>query len=291
MKKLAGIYDRFLEKPHLMLVSSLILLAVFASVLVYNYTRTGEIFQKGLDFSGGTQIVVIMNSDFDLNELTGIIQEKFGNDVVVKKAKSSDQYLLIVESQQEIEKEELLSLLTEKGYEYEGASIYTVGAAVSAAFWKQAIKAFIIAFVGMAIVVFITFRVAVPSIAIILAAVSDMVTAVALMDVFGIKMTLATFSALLILLGYSVDTDILLSTRVLKRGEGNINERIKSSVKTGLTMTTTSILAMLILNLLTPSETLKQLSAVIIFGLCADIPFTWIQNVSLLKLYMERGKK
>ena len=291
MKKLAELYDRLLDRPYFMLASSLFLLLIFMSILAYNYTTRGEIFQKGLDFSGGTQIVVIMKDDFDLGELTSMMRERFGRDVIVKKAKSSDQYLLVVESQGEMRKEDVLSLLEKKGYSHEDASVYAVSAAVSSAFWKQAIKAFIIAFVGMALVVFITFRVPLPSIAIILAAVSDIVAAIALMNLLGIKMTLATFSALLILLGYSVDTDILLSTRVLKRGVGSVNERIKDSVKTGLTMTTTSILAMVALHLLTPSETLKQLSAVIIFGLCADIPFTWIQNASLLKIYLERGGK
>jgi len=149
-------------------------------------------------------------------------------------------------------------------------------------------KAFIIAFVGMALVVFITFRIVVPSLAIILAATSDIIFAVAMMDLFGVKMTLATLSALLILIGYSVDTDILLSTRVLKRGAGSVRERIKSSARTGMTMTLTSILAMVVLYIFTPSETLKQIASVIIFGLVADIPFTWLQNVALLKIYLDR---
>ena len=290
MKSIEKIYDDLLDRPYLMLAISLSLLAVFGSIIAYHYISSGDLFEKGLDFSGGTQIVLITKNDFDLNKIAHILQQQFG-DVVVKKGKSSENYLLIVESGTQLSKDDVVKAVSNAGLEVIDTSVYSISPAVSSAFWKQAIKVFLIAFIGMAIVVFLTFRVFVPSVAIILAAISDIITAVALMDVFKIKMTLATFAALLILLGYSVDTDILLSSRVLKRGDATVKERIKSSAKTGITMTTTSILAMLALHFITPADVLKNLSAIIVFGLCADIPFTWLQNVSILKIYIDRGGK
>ena len=52
--------------------------------------------------------------------------------------------------------------------------------------------------------------------------------------------------AFLMLIGYSVDTDILLTNRVLKRFEGTVNEKIFGAFKTGITMTLTSLLAIVL---------------------------------------------
>ncbi|MBE0666120.1 MAG: protein translocase subunit SecF, partial [Bacteroidales bacterium] len=160
------------------------------------------------------------------------------------------------------------------------------------AFWKQALTAIAVAFIAMAIVVFVTFRDFVPSIVVILAGVSDITLAVVGMNLLGIQLSMGTLAGLLILMGYSIDTDILLSTRVLKRrGESALDDRIKSSVKTGITMSVTSIVAMVILFLVSSSPVLDDIALVIILGLLADIPFTWLQNVGILKLYMENKER
>jgi len=56
----------------------------------------------------------------------------------------------------------------------------------------------------------------VPSSCVILAAVSDIISTIAVTNLLGLKMSTAGIAALLMLIGYSVDTDILLTTKVLK---------------------------------------------------------------------------
>ena len=58
-----------------------------------------------------------------------------------------------------------------------------------------------------------------PSIAVIFAAFSDIVFALVIVDFMEIKLSAAGIAAFLMLIGYSVDTDILLTSRALKRGE------------------------------------------------------------------------
>ena len=286
-----GLYDRFLENYKMALMVSIFLLVLAAGIILHHRSVYGSYFNKGIDFTGGMGADVVVTSDFDIQHVKQVAEQMMGTEVRVKKGKSGNSYLLVLETQKEMTKDDVKKIMNAAGIEYKDVSVRYVSAEISKAFWREAMKAFLIAFAGMAIVVFLTFRTVVPSMAIILAATSDIVFAIALMDLFGVKMTLATLSALLILIGYSVDTDILLSTRVLKRGVGTLNERIKSSAKTGMMMTLTSILAMIVLYVFTPAETLKQIASVIIFGLVADIPFTWLQNVSLLKAYLERGDK
>ena len=81
---------------------------------------------------------------------------------------------------------------------------------------SQVYFALAFAFLFMSITVFIIFRNLVPSLAVIAAALCDIIIAVGGMSLFGIPLSVATVGALLMLIGYSVDTDILLTTRVLK---------------------------------------------------------------------------
>ena len=93
------------------------------------------------------------------------------------------------------------------------------------------------------------------------------------------------------LIGYSVDTDILLSTRLLKRREGTEMERIYGAMKTGLTMAITTIIAVTIALLISQSEIIRQIMIILLIGLLVDLINTWIQNVGLLRLYLERKAK
>jgi preprotein translocase subunit SecF len=171
-------------------------------------------------------------------------------------------------------------------------SFRSVGPLLSKQSLTQVYYALIFAFLFMSITVFIIFRNFVPSIAVILAALSDIIIALGGMSLFGIPLSLASVGALLMLIGYSVDTDILLTTRVLKRREGTINERAKDAMKTGFTMAAAAIGSMVALYLavkfLMPyAQVLDQIAAVLIIGLTADVLATWLMNLGILRWYME----
>ncbi len=173
--------------------------------------------------------------------------------------------------------------------------IESVGSTFSAANQGQAVIAVIVAFIGMAITVFVIFRNPVPSAAIVMAAFADIVFAMAMMNLFGVQLTFGTLAALLMLIGYSVDTDILLTTKVL--GERKyIEKKIASCRATGLTMTGAAIVAFVVLYLvstfagvigMSAIPVLSSIALVLIFGLVADLINTWYFNAGLLKWYME----
>jgi len=56
-------------------------------------------------------------------------------------------------------------------------------------------------------------------------------------------------------------------------------------------MQTTAIAALAALWILTPATILKQIASILIIGLFMDIAFTWIQNVGILRWYLERKEK
>ena len=106
----------------------------------------------------------------------------------------------------------------------------------------------------------------------------------------GIKISSAGIAAFLMVIGYSIDTDILLTTKVLRSKMGTLFERIKSAFKTGITMTITTFIALLVAFMFTNSATLKQMFGIILIALIIDFISTWVMNTSLLVWYVKKNE-
>jgi len=169
--------------------------------------------------------------------------------------------------------------------------IEIIGSSLGASFFRESIVALAVAFFFMGLVVFIYFRTYIPSLAIIIATVSDMVVSLAVVNLFGLEIGTAGIAAFLMLIGYGVDTNILLTVRVLKRKEDTVMQRVMSSLKTGMTMTFVAMLSVIVVLFVSQSDIIKQIMMITLVGLFADILFTWVQNVGLLRLYLERKSK
>src|SRR3989338_6067426 len=87
-------------------------------------------------------------------------------------------------------------------------SIEETGKALGESFYKELLIALAFAFVFMAIVVFISFKTFVPSLGVIQAAFSDIVITLAIVNLIGVKISTAGIAAFLLMLGYSIDSDI-----------------------------------------------------------------------------------
>ncbi len=161
-----------------------------------------------------------------------------------------------------------------------GATFYVSGTLV--AFWSIAL---------VIVVIFLFFRKVVPSMAIILSGIFDILAAMAGMAIFGIPLSLVSIPALLMLIGYSVDTDIMLTHRLTKKTSQHPKDRATDSMKTGLTMTFTTLAAlvsMLIVSYFYQIEVIYQIAAVLVFGLLGDLISTWLMNAPILLWYVEK---
>ena len=172
--------------------------------------------------------------------------------------------------------------------------IREVGTLLSSAFYKSAIWVSIVAIIFIIIVIFLFFREIIPSIAVILAALMDVLGGLAGMTIFNIPLSLITIPALLMLIGYSVDTDVMLTTKLLKRKSGSARSRASASMKTGLTMTTTTIAALIVMISISyfyQITVIFNISSVLLFGLIVDIISTWFMNAPILLWYAEKKEK
>jgi preprotein translocase subunit SecF len=262
---------------------------LFIALLITGFTwlTVGAPLHLGLDFKGGTMVTLKtdkpdsqLQSEFSGYPLSLITRDPSGS-AMLRFSQMDDT--------------QLKTLTDYLASAYPGASLEHTGSIFSAANQSQAVIAILAAFALMAIVIFIIFRDFVPCIAVITSAFSDIMIAVALMNIFHIELTFGTFAALLMLIGYSVDTDILLTTKVL--GERKyLEKKIMSCRATGLTMTGAAIVAFGVLYVvssfsylagLATIPVLASISIVMIFGLIADLMNTWFLNAGLLKWYME----
>ncbi|MBU0586308.1 hypothetical protein KJ780_02250, partial [Candidatus Micrarchaeota archaeon] len=111
----------------------------------------------------------------------------------------------------------IISKSLNKYADFSSFSIETVTPALGAHFIDRALGVVIWVALLSIIFVFLFFRSLIPSIAVIIGAFCDIFISLGAMGLFGIPLTLASFAALLMLLGFSLDTDVLLTMRLLKR--------------------------------------------------------------------------
>ncbi len=169
-----------------------------------------------------------------------------------------------------------------------------ISATLGSASFSSLIFISILGVIMIMLVVFVAFRQLIPSAAIIQAMIFDVIAGLAGMVFLQIPLSLTTLPALLMLIGYSVDTDIMLTSRMLKGKDGTPGERATSSMKTGLTMTGTTLgalIAMIIVSYFNQIEVIYQIAVILFFGLIGDAISTWFMNAPILLWWIEKKEK
>ena len=295
-----SIYDFYEKKYKLLLIIPFLILFFSLAQIGYQLYTTGDFIIKDISLKGGVTVTIPLEKAVDSNQLEKKVRSAFpNNDVVVRTLRSTGTVAgVIVEADIDgNNKADVGKFLASIGSSLEidlaktNYGIEIIGSSLGASFFRESLIALVVAFVFMGLVVFLYFRTFVPSMAVVIAAFSDMIFALAVINLMGVIVGTAGVAAFLMVIGYSVDTDILLTVRVLKRKEGTVMDRIMSSIKTGMTETMTAMVAVLVAMFVTQSEVIRQIMIILFIGLIADIFNTWIQNVGLLRMYVERKAK
>jgi preprotein translocase subunit SecF len=266
-----------------MVAIPLVIFLLSLVVIGMTYASTGLPVKPGIDFTGGTAVTLSTN---DTQEAIAAYFSGFPLAPITHDV-SSRIYLLTFTNMSAEENQRLIEKINAR---YPDASVDYIDSTFGQTLQGQALIALLFSFIGMAVVVFIAFRTFIPSVAVVSCAFIDMVGTAAGMNLLGISLTLPTTAALLMLIGYSVDSDILLTMRVLKR-QGKLEEKLAGAFRTGIIMTTTTLAAVLSLWVvagLGQIEIIRDMAAVLLVGLVLDIINTWITNATLLKWYAEK---
>ena len=260
----------------------LAVLALALLVIAGWYVTTGAPVTPGMEFTGGTEMRV--QTDVPQSEIPQAFDEEVSS--VTATRSSGNAYIVQFQS---IDDDSLRSQAEQAGFDV--VSVQTTSASFGSESQRLALYGIVAAFAGMSVLVFLMFRSFVPSIAVVLSAFSDIVIPIALMNVLGIKLSLGTVTALLMLIGYSVDSDILLNNHILRRS-GGFYESTYRAMRTGVTMTLTSISAMAVMALVAAIfqvDLLRSIGIVLVFGLTTDLMNTYMLNLSLLRWYKFEG--
>ncbi|MFB6084968.1 MAG: protein translocase subunit SecF [Halorientalis sp.] len=260
----------------------LAVLAVALAILAAWYVMTGTPVALGIEFTGGAEVQIQTSAsqsqiEQQLSELDPTIQP-------VRVERGTQEYIVTTQQTQSVRQ-----VIENAGYEI--VSFSETSPSFGADSVRLTLLGLVVAFVGMSLLIFLLFRSFVPSIAIVISAFSDLMIPLALMNVLGLKLTLGTVAALLMLIGYSVDSDVLLNNHVLRR-RGDFYESAYRAMRTGVTMTLTSIAAMAVMAVtayLLGIPLLPQIGFVLVMGLSADLMNTYMLNLSLLRWYKYEG--
>jgi len=280
-----GLINYNIEKysPKQLVIIPLAMLAVSLVLLALNMVATGMPVTPGIDFSGGTAVTIFTADSKEQ------IQSTFAGYPLVDISEGVNNGKFLKFGSMEDTKFQLLTTLIYQ--KFPDAKVDQIGETFGKTLQSQAVLAMIFSFIGMSIVIFISFRTFVPAVAVVLSAFADMVMTAATMNIVGIPLSLGTVAALLMLIGYSVDSDILLTNRVLKR-QGKLNDKLSGAFHTGIIMTSTTLAAaaaMFVVSWLGSVQILMEISAVLLIGLVFDILNTWLTNVGILKWYVLKG--
>jgi preprotein translocase subunit SecF len=253
------------------------------AVLAGWYLMTGAPVTPGIEFTGGTELQLTAQvPQEEVGDAFGIQPES------VTPTSGANTYIVTFQS---TNTDALTADARAAGYNVQ--SVQATSASFGADTQQLGLLGLLAAFIGMALLVFVLFRTFVPSVAVIVSAFSDIVVPLALMNLFGIELTLGTVAALLMLIGYSVDSDILLNNHILKR-RGGFYESTYRARRTGVTMTLTSMSAMAVMALVASKYVfniplLSEVGVVLVMGLATDLMNTYLLNVSLLRWYKYEG--
>ena len=245
------------------------------------YAMSGQPVARGTEFTGGTELRVVAPGADD-------VAAPF-DEIEAVQPVQGDANTYILSFGPDVDSEAIRTTAVEAGYDV--ISVQGTSPAFAESTQQLAVYGVAIAFVGMSIVIFALFRTIVPSAAVVFSAFTDIMVPIGLMNVLGIELTLGTVAALLMLIGYSVDSDILLTNHVLRRS-GGFYESVRRAMTTGVTMTVTSISAMAVMAMVAALFGIKLLTAigtVLVMGLVTDLIVTYMFNVGLLRWYKYEG--
>ena len=228
----------------------------------------------GIDFKGGTKIVVDFGDSFDKVEADEIVKE-YAPDAVTKTVEST-QYEIKSKDLDETKTSELFNALKEK-YSLEDSALISqsqIGPSVGKELTRNAIISVLVACVAMLIYIAIRFEFNF-GIAAITALVHDVLITLAFYAIFNISINNSFIAAMLTIVGYSINDTIVIFDRIRESSHSmrrstpteianvSINKTLARSINTSLT----TLIIIGAVNIFVP--TVREFSLPLLIGVAA----------------------
>ena len=291
IKSLSKIREFYSKRYNLLVAFVIIFFFALMFLAFIKYLRTGEFVQRDITLKGGVIVTLNVKTEEEILSIKESLLSKFKDKEINFREIGITEKNLVIETPDLSEEDIVQALSNFEVVKNKNYTIVRVGSSLGQSFYREILRAIIFSFILMAIIVLIYFRNLVPSLYIVFCAFLDITETLAIVSLLDMKLSSAGIAAFLMLIGYSVDTDILLTLRTLKSRFEELDEKIFDAMKTGLAMTLTTIGALLVGYLLSTSTVIKEIMTILIIGLSLDIFNTWVGNASFLKLYIKKREK
>ncbi|WP_055668014.1 protein translocase subunit SecF [Desnuesiella massiliensis] len=234
---------KIIEKTKLWFGISLLIIVIGLGFLV----TKGLNF--GIDFRGGTQLVIDMGKDFEKAEIDSIVT-KYANDAVTNKVENTQ---LEIKSNN-LDSEKISSMFKEikEKYNLEDKALVSqdeIGQSVGRDLTNKAIIALLVANVAMLIYVAIRFEFKF-GLAAILALVHDILITISIYAIFNVPVNSPFIAAILTIVGYSINDTIVIFDRIRENGKTmrrvNVTELANISITQTMSRSINTVLTTLI---------------------------------------------
>jgi len=255
-----------------------------AAVLWGNWFRTGELIQRNIDLSGGTAVTV-----YTPEVPPGAKETLEAEGYSFREIKSYDTGELIAAVVEAGPEHSLGEVEVRVNQTFPGSSydVRSVGPAMGESFMQGAVRSLVISFVFMGLILAFIFRQPIVAFTVILSGFLNVFEAAAFMTLFGVRLAPHTIGALLMLMGWSVDSEVLFDTKIFKRRGGSSFERATAAMKTAMTMSMAIFLSLSALYFVSTSSLIRDMALVILLGTACDLLNTWFQSLSMVLWYTE----
>lgn len=231
---------KIIEKTKIWFAASLIIIIIGLGFIV---TKG---FNFGIDFKGGTQVVIDIGKDFDKFEVEEIIKN-YANDVTTNKVDGNQ--IEIKSNNLDSSKVSEMFKEIKDTYSLEDSALISqdeIGATIGKELAKKSVIALIISTLAILIYVAIRFEFKFGSAA-VLALIHDVLITVSVYAIFQIPINTPFIAAILSIVGYSINDTIVIFDRIRenqKKMRGvtptelanvSITQTIKRSINTSLT--------------------------------------------------------
>lgn len=173
---------------------------------------------------------------------------------------------------------------------YNSITIKSVSPSLGMKFIERATSAVMWALFLSILLAFVVFRKVATSLVVFSGALADVTIALGGMGLFGIPLTLSSFAALIMMLGFSLDTDMLLTMKLIKQRKGTLREAAWNTLKTGSMMSITDLISfsvLLLVGIITHLTTYTEIASVAVIGLVGDMIATWMFNAPLIMMLLK----
>lgn len=286
----------YLEDYKKFMIIPLLMLLFFSGVILYTKFTAGEFFFKDISLKGGTSInfypdARIPGVDEWIKNTWGsdsqvvVISDTFGSFKGYDFRTSRELNISEVKTQ--------LSLLTGRNITESDFSMGIQSATIASSFYNEFLVIILISFTLMGLVAIYYFKSPITAFTTAFCTLTNIIVVIGVLDLLGASLSVAGIGAILMLLGLSTDTDILLASTILNKDRNEMLTKLKRIFYTEVTICFAAITNAFVIFTFSNIEVIRSISLILLIGTTADLFSTLFLSAGLMRIYTEkkRGSK